>query len=66
MNESEYGFGIRQFIQAIDYLSKLYNRKVLSFSRPDDNSKMLIEYDKKTVSEYLQENIENKKVREFF
>ena len=27
---------------------------------------MLIEYDKKTVSEFLEENVEDKKIRELF
>ena len=53
MEHPQYGPALRLFINKIDYLSKLYNEKVLSSKNPTENVKMLIEYDKKTVTEFL-------------
>ena len=53
MEHPQYGPALRLFVNKIDYLAKLYNEKVLSSSKMDENVKMLIEYDKKTVTEFL-------------
>lgn len=59
MKSPEYGQKIKDIIDKLDYLARLYDERVLkpsSFGKEDVD--MLIEFDHKTVSEYLEQNIE--------
>ena len=63
MNHPQYGPALKLFVNKIDYLAKLYDEKVLSVKDEEKNISMLIEYDKKTVTEFLLQNIEDEKTR---
>lgn len=50
MKHPTYGPNTRMFIEKLDYLAKLYEDKVLNPSEQGkEDTKMLIEFDKKTV-----------------
>lgn len=67
MRHPTYGPSIKLLVDKIDYLAKLYDEKVLKPSKMGkEDTKMLIEFDKKTVMEFLEQNVEDPKTRQLF
>lgn len=67
LNKDErFGPRLREFVDQIDHLAKVYDREVLSVNPSRDQTKsnrMLASFDQKIVDEFLEENISSAEAR---